>query len=114
MCGETGNFIYICLYLIVDFTNIIIHIELKIKSVFGGFEFFRLKGPQSSLYGGPTLKKHLVKMKMEPTGRSASKMTDVRNTPVLSVKDQHCIQTTRVICYIIVFINSMAILTALP
>ena len=26
-------------------------------------------------------------------------MTNVRNTPLLSVKDQHCIQTTRVICY---------------
>ena len=32
--------------------------------------------------------------------RSASKITDVRNPPILFVKDQHCFQTTRVICYI--------------
>ena len=40
-----------------------------------------------------TNKKKLVKMKIKPTGRSASKITDVRNPPVLSVKDSlHCIQ----------------------
>ena len=58
----------------------------------------------------PNLKQNLVKMKIEPTGRSASKITDVRNPPVLSVKDSlHCIQTTRVICYIRPRPNCLAI-----